>query len=180
MQALKQIPLLLASLAVLAFPVRAAPGPADVQAMRTYVERNRAYTPAERAEALRAVELLPGLAGTPARFELEAAHIAALADNGHSVLLPPQWPSRYRRSPVHLGLFADGLFVVSAPAVVLAAAGSTEASALAMTHSINSPTSVRSASPSTACGAAATIEASAERNRATSSMAWLARPKRSR
>ena len=116
MQALKQIPLLLASLAVLAFPVRAAPGPADVQAMRTYVERNRAYTPAERAEALRAVELLPGLAGTPARFELEAAHIAALADNGHSVLLPPQWPSRYRRSPVHLGLFADGLFVVSAPA----------------------------------------------------------------
>ena len=62
------------------------------------------------------MELLPGLAATPARFELEAAHIAALADNGHSVLLPPQWPSRYRRSPVHLGLFADGLYVVSAPA----------------------------------------------------------------
>jgi hypothetical protein len=62
------------------------------------------------------LELLPGLTGAPARFELEAAHIAALADNGHSVLLPPQWPSRYRRSPVHLGLFADGLYVVSAPA----------------------------------------------------------------
>lgn len=116
MRSLKQIPLLLASLALLAPAARAAPGPADVQAMRTYVERNRAYTPAARTEALRRIDLLPGLAATPARFELEAAHIAALADNGHSVLLPPQWPSRYRRSPVHLGLFADGLYVVAAPA----------------------------------------------------------------
>jgi hypothetical protein len=114
MRSLKQIPLLLASLALSASAVLAAPGPADVEAMRVYVERNKAYTPAERAEALRRVEALPGLVGTPARFELEAAHIAALADNGHSVLLPPQWPSRYRRSPIHLGLFADGLYVVSA------------------------------------------------------------------
>src|SRR3954466_8120530 len=116
MRAVKQIPLLLASLALWAPAAPAAPGPADVQAMRTYVERNRAYTPAARAEALRRIDLLPGLAATPTRFELEAAHIAALADNGHSVLLPPQWPSRYRRSPVHLGLFADGLYVVAAPA----------------------------------------------------------------
>src|SRR5205085_11098935 len=107
---------LLASLALSASVAQAAPGPADVAAMRTYVARNRAYSPATRAEAMRRLELLPGLSGSPARFELEAAHIAALADNGHSVLLPPQWPSRYRRSPVHLGLFADGLFVVSAPA----------------------------------------------------------------
>jgi len=116
MRSLKQIPLLLASLALSASAALAAPGPADVEAMRTYVERNKAYSPAERTAALRRVELLPGLAATPARFELEVAHIAALADNGHSVLLPPQWPSRYRRSPVHLGLFADGLYVVSAPA----------------------------------------------------------------
>jgi hypothetical protein len=116
MRALKQIPLLLASLALFGAAAAAAPGPADVDAMRSYVERNRAYAPAARAEALRRIELLPGLAATPARFELEVAHIAALADNGHSVLLPPQWPSRYRRSPVHLGLFADGLYVVAAPA----------------------------------------------------------------
>jgi hypothetical protein len=116
MRSVKQIPLLLASLALAAPAARAAPGPADVAAMRTYVERNRAYAPAARAEALRRIDLLPGLAATPVRFELEVAHIAALADNGHSVLLPPQWPSRYRRSPVHLGLFADGLYVVSAPA----------------------------------------------------------------
>jgi hypothetical protein len=113
---LKQIPLLLASLALSASAVSAAPGPADVAAMRTYVERNLAYTPARRTEALRRIALLPGLARTPARFELEVAHIAALADNGHSALLPPQWASRYRRSPVHLGLFADGLYIVSAPA----------------------------------------------------------------
>ena len=116
MTPLKQIPVLLASLALGAVTAKAAPGPADVAAMHTYVERNRAYSPAARAEALRRLELLPGLADAPARFELEAAHIAALADNGHSVLLPPQWPSRYRRSPVHFGLFADGLYVVSAPA----------------------------------------------------------------
>jgi hypothetical protein len=116
MRSLKQISLLLAGLALLVPAAEAAPGPADIAAMRTYVERNRAYSPAERAEALRRLALLPGLTGTPARFELEAAHIAALADNGHSVLLPPQWPSRYRRSPVHLGLFADGLYIVAAPA----------------------------------------------------------------
>jgi hypothetical protein len=115
MRPLKQIPLVLASLALSASAAKAAPGPADVAAMRTYVERNLAYTPARRAEALRRIALLPGLARTPARFELEVAHIAALADNGHSALLPPQWASRYRRSPVHLGLFADGLYIVSAP-----------------------------------------------------------------
>lgn len=115
MRSLKQIPLLLASLALLAPAARAAPGPADVAAMRLYVERNRAYTPETRAAALRRVELLGGLTGTPARFELEAAHIAALADNGHSALLPPQWASRYKRSPVRLGLFADGLHVIAAP-----------------------------------------------------------------
>jgi hypothetical protein len=115
MRLFKQIPLALASLALAAGAARAAPGPADVAAMRAYVDRNRAYTPAERAEALRRVELLPGLTRAPARFELEVAHIAALADNAHSALLPPQWPSRYRRSPIHLGLFADGLYIVSAP-----------------------------------------------------------------
>ena len=114
MAPLKQILLAIASIAA-ALPAAAAPGPADVAAVRDYVEKNRAYSPAARAEALRRLDLLPGLAADPARFELEAAHIAALADNGHSVLLPPQWPSRYKRSPVHLGLFADGLFVIAAP-----------------------------------------------------------------
>jgi hypothetical protein len=115
MRALKQIPLVLASLALTATGLRAAPGPADVEAVRSYVERDRAYRPSARAEALRRVALLPGLTRSPAHFELEVAHIAALADNGHSALLPPQWPSRYRRSPVHLGLFADGLYVIAAP-----------------------------------------------------------------
>ncbi|MEA3012686.1 MAG: hypothetical protein QOD42_1231 [Sphingomonadales bacterium] len=118
MPPLKQILLVLASISlplVAMAPVRAAaaPGPEDVAAVRNYIARNRAYTPAGRAEALRRLALLPGLTGDPARFELEVAHIAALSDNGHSALLPPQWASRYKRSPVRLGLFADGLYVVA-------------------------------------------------------------------
>ncbi|HVQ08830.1 MAG TPA: hypothetical protein VMS43_10390 [Allosphingosinicella sp.] len=116
MRPLKQILSALASVSLLpAAPSAAAPGPEDVAAVRNFIARNRAYTPAGRAEALRQLALLPGLTGDPARFELEVAHIAALADNGHSALLPPQWASRYKRSPVRLGLFADGLYVVAAP-----------------------------------------------------------------
>jgi len=115
MQPLKQILVAIASIAGLAVSAMAAPTAEDVAAVRDYVTKNRSYSPAARAEALRRIELLPGLVGQPARFELEAAHIAALADNGHSALLPPQWPSRYPRSPVHLGLFADGLYVIAAP-----------------------------------------------------------------
>lgn len=120
MPPLKQILLVLASIslplaAMAPAPSPAAPGPEDVAAVRNYIARNRAYTPASRAEALRRLALLPGLTGDPARFELEVAHIAALSDNGHSALLPPQWASRYKRSPVRLGLFADGLYVVATP-----------------------------------------------------------------
>jgi len=114
MRPLKQILLAIASMSA-AIAMAAAPNDADVAVVRDYVAKNRAYGPSARAEALQRVELLPGLIGQPARFELEAAHIAALADNGHSALLPPQWASRYKRSPVHLGLFADGLFVIAGP-----------------------------------------------------------------
>jgi hypothetical protein len=115
MPTVKQILVAIASLSLATAAAATAPGPEDVAAVRDYVGKNRAYTPASRAEALRSVALLPGLISDPARFELEAAHIAALADNGHSSLLPPQWPGRYPRSPVHFGLFADGLYVIAAP-----------------------------------------------------------------
>lgn len=115
MRALKQILVTFTS-AALAAPALAAPGPEDVAVVRDYIARNRAYTPATRAEALRSLDLLPNLLGNPARFDLEVARIAALANNGHSALLPPQWASRWPRSPVHFGLFADGLFVIAAPA----------------------------------------------------------------
>jgi hypothetical protein len=114
MRALKQILAAFTS-AALAVPAVAAPGAEDIAVVRDYIARNRAYTEATRAEALRRLDLLSALVADPARFDLEVAHIAALADNGHSVLLPPQWPSRWPRSPVHLGLFADGLYVIAAP-----------------------------------------------------------------
>ena len=113
MRRLKQILLAIAS--ILPVAAAAAPGPADVAALRTYVEKNRAYSPQARVAALRGVERLSAFFRDPVRFELEAAAIAALSDNGHSALLPPQWASRHPRSPVHLGLFADGLFTVAAP-----------------------------------------------------------------
>jgi len=116
MRPMKQILLAIASMSGAAVSAGAAPTEADIAVVRDYVGKNRAYRPSARAEALRRIELLPGLIGDAARFELEAAHIAALADNGHSALLPPQWASRYPRSPVHLGLFADGLYVIAAPA----------------------------------------------------------------
>ncbi|HEX8640413.1 MAG TPA: hypothetical protein VF704_04575 [Allosphingosinicella sp.] len=114
MKVLKQIAAAIASALIVA---AAAPSvdEGDVAAMRHYVEKNRSYSPAARAEAMRRLERLPALVSDPARFELEAAAIAALADNGHSVLFPPQWTTRYPRSPVRLGLFADGLFVIAAP-----------------------------------------------------------------
>jgi hypothetical protein len=115
MPTVKQILIAIASLSLAPAAAAAVPGPEDVAVVRDFVEKNRAYTPAARSEALRSVDLLPGLLSDPARFELEAAHIAALADNGHSALLPPQWATRYPRSPVHFGLFADGLFVIAAP-----------------------------------------------------------------
>jgi len=114
MAPIKQILAAIASFG-LAAAAAAAPGAADVAAVRDYVAKNRAYSPAARAEALREVARLPSFFGDPVRFELEAAAIAALADNGHSALLPPQWAARHPRSPVHLGLFADGLFVIAAP-----------------------------------------------------------------
>ena len=104
-----------ALLATTATAQQARLGEPDIAAVRDYVEKNRSYSPGARAEALGRVARLSGLVASPARFELEVAHIAALADNGHSALLPPQWTTRYPRSPVHLGLFADGLFVIAAP-----------------------------------------------------------------
>jgi hypothetical protein len=115
MRPLKQILLALASIAALAGAGDAVPTEADVAAVREYVAKNRAYTPAARAEATAAAARLSALLGDPIRFELEAARIAALSNNGHSALLPPQWASRHPRSPVHLGLFADGLYVIAAP-----------------------------------------------------------------
>lgn len=115
MRPLKQILSAFASIAGLGAAALAAPTEADVAVVRDYVGKNCAYTPPARAEAMAAAERMPALLHDPARFELEAAHVAALAHNGHSALLPPQWATRYPRSPVHLGLFSDGLYVIAAP-----------------------------------------------------------------
>jgi hypothetical protein len=79
------------------------------------VGRDASYTPTARAEAKRLLDTLPSLVSDAARFELHAARILALGNNGHTALFAAQWTNRYPRSPVRLGLFADGLFVIGAP-----------------------------------------------------------------
>lgn len=105
---------LLVTLAFIAI-ISPAPTPADVAALAKFVADDRSYAAMARAEAEKRLDLLPAVLGDPAAFELEAAGIVALADNGHTVYFPPQWTMRYSRSNVRFGLFADGLFVISAP-----------------------------------------------------------------
>jgi hypothetical protein len=106
------------ALAVLAasHAAAAAPTEADVADLRAIVARDASYSAEERAEAERLLDTLPALMKDEARFELQAARIIAIAGNGHTALFPAQWTNRYPRSPVRLGLFGDGLFVIAAPA----------------------------------------------------------------
>lgn len=81
--------------------------------MKHFLAKDNSYSSAARTEALRRTALLPEFLGDPPRFELEVARIVALADNGHTALFPAQWTLRYPRSPVRLGLFSDGLYVIA-------------------------------------------------------------------
>ena len=102
--------------ALLALAMAAAvPTARDVAAMEQFVRDDRSYAPAAKAAARRDAGRLTAHLSDAARFELEAARIVALADNGHSAFFPAQWTLRYARSPVRFGLFADGLYVIAAP-----------------------------------------------------------------
>lgn len=98
-----------------AVPVAAEPTAADVGAVKAFVSDDRSYAPGAKTEADRLAAALPAHLAQPARFELEVARIVALADNGHTAYFPAQFTLRYPRSPVRLGLFADGLFIIAAP-----------------------------------------------------------------
>lgn len=99
------------------------PTEADIAAVEQFLATDNSYSPAAKAEAQRRAAGLSAYLEDQPRFELEVARIAALADNGHTALAPPQWTLRYPRSPVRLGLFADGLFVIAAPANYASAIG---------------------------------------------------------
>lgn len=106
----------IAALSLSVAATAASPTVEDIGAVRAYVQQNKAYAPAAKAEALRRTDQLTAYLGDQPRFDLEVARIVALADNGHNVMFPGQWTSRYPRSPVRFGRFADGLYVIAAPA----------------------------------------------------------------
>lgn len=91
------------------------PSDADILAVRDFIKSDKSYSHQARAEAERRALKLDEYLADKARFEIEVAQIVALADNGHTAMFPAQWTRRYPRSPIRLGLFADGLYVISAP-----------------------------------------------------------------
>ena len=121
----KPVALRLLALAAVAAPIHAfaqAEGVAptrrdDIAALRGFVENDRSYPPQARAAAQQEIDRLAGAAGSlsPAAFQLAAARVAALARNGHTLLIPAFWPYQFNRIPLRLHLFSDGLFVVGAP-----------------------------------------------------------------
>jgi len=88
----------------------------DLQYFRHYLEYDRAYTPAARAEASRLLGEYLSRAGrlTPAELELGVARMAALADNGHSKVYPDGFRRRHNSLPCLLYHFSDGYYIVRA------------------------------------------------------------------
>lgn len=125
------IPRLLAAVVAAALSTSAlagVPSQADVSAVEQFLAKDNSYSPAAKAEARQLASQLGQYLNDQPRFELEVARIVALADNGHTAMFPPQWTTRYPRSPIRVGLFADGLYVIAAPAEHAAALGKPVAS----------------------------------------------------
>lgn len=92
------------------------PGLEDLRAYRSDVfEPDPSFSTAARSEAVRQLDALESRLGSlsEAEFELALAEVSALAQNGHSFLMPGGWTARYNRIPVEFGVFADGIYVVS-------------------------------------------------------------------
>jgi hypothetical protein len=120
----------LASVASAGHAVAQTAGPgrepcADAPALRRFVEQDRSYSSTARAAAQAEIGRLcrPGASVSTATFQLAAARVAALARNGHTLLIPAFWPFQFNRIPMRLHLFSDGLFVIHAPEISSALRG---------------------------------------------------------
>lgn len=116
--------LTLCFLAIVA-PVSAEDFSGDLPGVRQLLDRDASYSPSERTRAEGEYEKLRVSASdmTPAAFQLALAHIAALARNGHTMLLPGLWAHQFNRTRLHYYLFADGMFVIHTPADLRELAG---------------------------------------------------------
>ena len=88
----------------------------DLEYFRHYLEYDRSYPPAGRAEASRLLEQYELQAGrmTPAQFDLAISRMAALADNAHSRVHPDTVRQRHNVLPCLLYHFSDGYYIVRA------------------------------------------------------------------
>jgi hypothetical protein len=89
----------------------------DVAALRQFLGHDRSYSPEARAVAEAEIDRLArtGESLSAAGFQLAVARVAALARNGHTLVIPAFWPFHFNRVPLRLHLFSDGLFVIHAP-----------------------------------------------------------------
>lgn len=89
----------------------------DLDAFREgLVEYDASFSEAARARARSMLDTLEARAAglsTP-KFHLALAEITALADNGHTQLLPAQWAGTFPRLAVRFLIADDGLFVADA------------------------------------------------------------------
>ena len=88
----------------------------DLEYFRHYLDLNRTFTPETRARLQQLLEHNEARAGsfTPAQFSLAVAEMAALADNGHSRVVPGAMARGHTHLPCRLFRFADGYYVIRA------------------------------------------------------------------
>lgn len=88
---------------------------ADIAVFRSeYLGKDKAYTPAARAEADKRLAALQAQAASVSQtfFELEISRIVALADNGHSAFFPGPRSRRYNRVEVRLVPLGAAFYVL--------------------------------------------------------------------
>lgn len=109
--------------ALLALPLvlaaEADPRAADLEAFREGLVEYDASFSRDQAARARARRMLDGLEARAAQlndaeFQLALAEITALADNGHTQLLPAQWAGTFPRLAVRFLIADDGLFIADA------------------------------------------------------------------
>jgi len=89
----------------------------DIAKLRAFLDLDKSYSAAERAEAEAAFVKLKADASNMslAAFHLAVARITAMANNGHTMLPPGLWMFSFNRIPLRFHAFADGMYVVHAP-----------------------------------------------------------------
>ena len=89
---------------------------ADAAYLAAFPDYDRAYSPAAREAARRELAELRRDARTLSheQFVMRAAHIAALADNGHTVIGENAFRKNTPRLPLRMYWFPDGLYVLRA------------------------------------------------------------------